>query len=149
VNGTTPVEGPLVGGNPGADWKIVGTGYFNGLGYGGNSDSDILWQNTDGQASIWTMNGTTPTSAVLVGNNPGASWHIVGIGDFNGDGNSDILWQNTNGAAAIWLMDGTTPFERAVYREPGGELAHCRHRLFRWQRRCGYRLAVREYSQCL
>ncbi len=29
--------------------------------------SDILWQNTNGQAAIWLMNGTTPTTEALVG----------------------------------------------------------------------------------
>jgi ELWxxDGT repeat protein len=112
MNGTTPVSEPVVGANPGPSWQIVGTGYFDGLGGGG--DSDILWQNTNGQAAIWLMNGTTPVSEPVVGANPGPSWHIVGTGDFNGDGNSDILWQNTNGQAAIWLMDGTTPLSEPV-----------------------------------
>ncbi|MGB9645433.1 MAG: hypothetical protein WCB44_09980, partial [Stellaceae bacterium] len=118
MNGTTPVGEPLVGANPGPSWQIIGTGYFNGLGGGG--DSDILWQNTSGQAAIWVMNGATPVSEPLVGANPGQSWRIAGIGDFNGDNNSDILWQNTNGQAAIWLMDGTTPLaEPLVGANPG------------------------------
>ena len=74
----------------------------------------MLWQNTDGQAAIWLMNGTTPTSEALVGTNPGSSWQIVGTGDFTGDGKSDILFQNTDGQAAIWLMNGTTPTAEAV-----------------------------------
>ena len=32
---------------------MIGTGDFNDDG-----DSDILWQNTNGQVSIWEMNGT-------------------------------------------------------------------------------------------
>ena len=50
---------------------MVGTGDYNG-----GRQSDILWQNTNGQASIWLMNGTTPTFEGLVGSNPGPSWHI-------------------------------------------------------------------------
>jgi hypothetical protein len=69
----------------------------------------LLWQNVDGQASIWEMDGNTrigggPAGAI----NPGPSWKAVGTGDFNHDGNADILWQNTNGQASIWEMDGTT-----------------------------------------
>lgn len=78
------------------------TGDFNG-----DRKSDILWQNANGQAAIWLMNGTTATTKGLVGANPGPSWRVIGSGDFNGDGYSDILWQNTNGAVAIWEMNGT------------------------------------------
>jgi hypothetical protein len=39
--------------------------------FNADGDSDILWQNTNGQAAIWLMNGTTPFSEVLVGANPG------------------------------------------------------------------------------
>ena len=107
MNGTSQVAGgsALVGPNPGPSWKAVGTGDFNGDG-----DSDILWQNANGQASIWEMNGTSQVAggSALVGPNPGPSWKAVGTGDFNGDGHSDILWQNTNGQVAIWEMNGTS-----------------------------------------
>ena len=69
---------------------------------------DILWQNTDGQAAIWEMNGVSPTGGGLVGVNPGPTWRAVGTGDFNDDARSDILWQNTSGQAEIWEMGGTS-----------------------------------------
>ena len=77
--------------------------------FNGDGHSDILWQNTSGQAAIWEMNGTSQVVGgnALVGSNPGPSWKAIGTGDFNDDGHSDILWQNTNGQAAIWEMDGT------------------------------------------
>jgi hypothetical protein len=77
----------------------------------------ILWQNViTGEASIWSMNGTTRigggpitnanSSTTLV---PGANYEVVGTADFNGDGTPDILWQNvTTGEASIWYMNGTT-----------------------------------------
>jgi hypothetical protein len=69
--------------------------------------SDILWQNTNGQAAIWLMNGVNATAVGAVGPfNPGPSWHIEGTGDYNDDNKSDILWQNDNGTPAIWTMDG-------------------------------------------
>ena len=81
----------------------------------GNGISDILWQNTDGQAAIWLMNGTTPTSEAVAGPNPGSNWKVIGsTGDFTDNGKSDILWQNTDGQAAIWLMNGATPTSEAV-----------------------------------
>jgi FG-GAP-like repeat len=81
---------------------VVGRGDFNGDGF-----SDILWQNTSGQATIWEMNGTNILSAGTAGPNPGPSWQAIGTGDFNDDGHSDILWQNANGQAAMWEMNGT------------------------------------------
>jgi uncharacterized repeat protein (TIGR03803 family) len=71
--------------------------------------SNILWQNTSGQASIWNMDGNTLIGGGAVSPNPGPSFRAVGTGDFNKDGKSDILWQNTNtGQASIWEMNGNT-----------------------------------------
>jgi hypothetical protein len=72
---------------------------------GGNS-SDILWQNTGGQASIWDMNGTSLDGGGPVSPNPGPNWTEVGTGDFNDDGHPDILWPNTGGQVSIWEMNG-------------------------------------------
>jgi uncharacterized repeat protein (TIGR03803 family) len=96
----------------GAVFKLSGAGTplsenpqtsdFNAVG-----KSDILWQNTDGQAAIWLMNGTKPVTEASVGANPGPGWRVIGAGDFYGSLYSDILWQNMNGAVAIWEMNGT------------------------------------------
>ena len=74
--------------------------------FNGDSHSDILWQNTNGQASIWDMNGNTLTGGGPVSPNPGPSWKAIGAGDFNDDGLSDILWQNSDGQASISEMNG-------------------------------------------
>ena len=47
----------------------------------------------------------TPTSAAVVGN-PGASWRLDTVADFNGDGHTDILWRDDSGAVGIWFMNG-------------------------------------------
>jgi hypothetical protein len=73
---------------------------------GGNS-SDILWQNSLGQAAIWEMNGNGLTGGGVVSPNPGPAWQAIGTGDFYHNSLSDILWQNTDGQAAIWEMNGT------------------------------------------
>ena len=52
--------------NPGPSWKAIETGDFNDDG-----DSDILWQNANGQASISEMNGTKVIGGGLVGGDPG------------------------------------------------------------------------------
>ena len=76
MNGTNIIGGALVGANPGPSWKAIGTGDFNGDGF-----SDILWQNTSGQAAIWEMDGTNIIgSGALVGANPGLELE----GDRNG-----------------------------------------------------------------
>jgi autotransporter-associated beta strand protein len=76
--------------------------------FNGDSKSDILLQNTGGQASIWDMSGNTLVGGGAVSPNPGPSWTAVGTGDFNGDGRAEILWQNSDGQASIWDMNGTS-----------------------------------------
>jgi hypothetical protein len=67
---------------------------------------------------IWETNGASVIGGSSLGN-PGPSWHIAGIGDFNHDGGSDLLWQNSSGEAAIWEMDGTKLIGGAVLGNPG------------------------------
>ena len=97
---------------------------FNGTLTG--SASDILWQNNDGTAGIWLMNGFTATSVGAAGPNgpwpfnPGPSWHVKGDADFDFDGRSDILWQNDDGTPAIWRMNGLAAVTMgAVGTNPG------------------------------
>ena len=104
VAGTTPTAllgADQVGGDPGAGWNVIGSGDFNGDG-----KSDILWQNDDGRAAVWLLNGLSVIGADQVGSDPGPGWNVKDSGDFNGDGKSDILWQNDDGRAAVWLLDG-------------------------------------------
>jgi hypothetical protein len=63
-----------VSSDPGPTWHAIGASDFNGDGH-----SDILWQNVNGQAVVWEMNGTTQIAggSQLVGPNPGPSWHAV------------------------------------------------------------------------
>jgi hypothetical protein len=133
MNGTNLVGGgPTSAGgdavNPGTDWRAVGAGEFNTAG-----TAAILWQNVDGQASIWDMTGNTITgggqvSAAAVGAaapvaiNPGADWTAVGAGDFLGGASSNsIVWQNTSsGQVSVWNLGGTagtTPDERRGGRQ--------------------------------
>ncbi len=75
--------------------------------FNGDLHSDLLWQNSNGQASVWEMNGNTLIGGGAVSPNPGPAWKAIGAGDFNDDGLADILWQNTStGQASIWEMNG-------------------------------------------
>jgi hypothetical protein len=147
MSGSTLIGGGAVSANPGPSWRAIGTGDFyqfvrslvNGPAVG---DPDILWQNANGQVSIWEMNGTKIVSGGPVSANPGPSWRAVGAGDFNDDGNSDILFQNTNGQASIWEMAGTkiigggavSPNPGPSWRAVGtGDFNHDGHADILWQ----------------
>jgi uncharacterized repeat protein (TIGR03803 family) len=110
ANGAFP-EGSLIADSNG---DLFGTTESGGANEDGTvfeiaGSDDLLWQNTNGQSSIWNMDGNTLVGGGPVSTNPGPSWRAVGTGDFNDDGQSDILWQNTNtGQASVWEMNGTT-----------------------------------------
>src|ERR1700750_1818883 len=104
MNGTQVSSTPDLG-IVGNGWSIVGTGDFNGDGFG-----DILWRNTNGDTSVWLMTGTSTQVSVVSATDLGlvpTSWSVAQTGDFNGDGKADILWHNDNGDTSIWLMTGT------------------------------------------
>ena len=90
------------------EMRLAATGIGHGAGrHGLNGDgkADILWQNDNGSAAVWLMDGGKTIREINFQDN-GPTWHVKSAADFNGDGKADILWQNDNGSAAIWLMDG-------------------------------------------
>ena len=96
------------------DYKFTGVGDFTGDGR-----DDILFRGTGAHAGTFLLHEPTgarptgpdmPTQAVTFGD-PGASWSVLGLADFDGDGKTDILWQHENGASVvdartIWLWGG-------------------------------------------
>jgi hypothetical protein len=79
-----------------------------------------VWQGQDGTPAIWLMDGTAVTG--VVGSNPGASWHVVGAGQFNDGVKAGILWQDDGGQAAVWHMDGMNVIgNTAVGENPGAD----------------------------
>jgi hypothetical protein len=87
------------------NWRIVGTGHFNG-----DADVDILWRNiSTGSNVVWFMNGTDWAGSAELLPVADLSWQIVGTGDFNNDTHVDILWRNViSGENVVWYMNGTT-----------------------------------------
>jgi hypothetical protein len=69
MNGNTLIGGGQVA-NPGLSWHAIGTGA------GG---SDILLQNTSGQATIWAMEENTIVGGGPVSPNPGPTWHAIAL----------------------------------------------------------------------
>jgi hypothetical protein len=65
------ISGSVAVVNPGMDWRVVGTGDYNGDG-----KADILLQNTDGSVAQWLMDGAAIVSAAVVAN-PGSEWQVV------------------------------------------------------------------------
>ncbi len=70
MNENTIIGGGPVSANPGLKLHAIGAGA------GG---SDILLQNTSGQASIWEMDGNTIIGGGPVSANPGPNWRAVGL----------------------------------------------------------------------
>jgi ELWxxDGT repeat protein len=88
-------------------FTVTGTSDFNGDFY-----SDVLWRNSSGGLSDWSMNaGTIVAGAALtqggVAVNPDASWSVAGIADFDGNGSADVLWRNSDGTLADWSLNGS------------------------------------------
>ncbi|MBI4664436.1 MAG: immunoglobulin domain-containing protein [Verrucomicrobia bacterium] len=71
------------------------------------SNTQILFQDSDGFLAAWSMNGLKQESGTFLDpNQVGSGWRICGSGDFNADGKKDLLFQHTDASLAVWFMDG-------------------------------------------
>jgi hypothetical protein len=104
LDGTTLVSTQLIQEVPDLNWKIVGTGDFNGDGH-----TDILWRHSIGLNGVWYMQGGTYVTSGWLQSESDSNWQIVGTGYFSGtnDNTIDLLWRySTNGDNAIWQLSG-------------------------------------------
>jgi len=104
MNGTTLSSAQYLPYTGDLNWKMQGTGDFNG-----DNNTDIVWRNyATGENAVWLMNGTSFSQSVYLPSLPDLNWKIETTGDFNNDSKTDIVWRNyATGQNALWLMNGT------------------------------------------
>jgi hypothetical protein len=122
MDGTTFVGESVFSQIADTNWRIAGTGDFNG-----DAQTDILWRYYgtgayQGLNVIWYMNGATFQGEAVFSQVLDTDWRIEGTGDFNSDGETDILWRYYGsgpyqGLNDIWFMDGTTFMSEAVFSQ--------------------------------
>ena len=104
------------------NWRVGGTGDFNGDG-----ETDILWRYYgtgayQGLNVIWYMNDSTFIGENVFSQVLDTNWRIEGTGDFNGDGEIDILWryygtESYQGLNDIWFMNDSAFIGEAVFSQ--------------------------------
>jgi hypothetical protein len=122
MDGTTFVSEAVFSQIPDTNWRVAGTGDFNGDG-----ETDILWRYYgtgayQGLNVIWYMNDATFGGETVFSQVLDTDWRIEGTGDFNGDGETDILWRyygigDYQGLNDIWFMNDATFVSETVFSQ--------------------------------
>jgi hypothetical protein len=90
------------------NWKLVGTGDFDG-----NGVPDLVYQNTQtAQVNVTYYGGaggtTVMSTACLSCGIDTTQWQVIAVADFNGDGVPDLIYQNTqSGQVNVDYYGGT------------------------------------------
>ena len=113
MNGATIASTASLG-NVSTNWTIVGD----------DNTGRIYWHDNAGNYAVWQISGGKLTASAGLGNVPLATWHLVGLGDFNGDGIVDLLWHDNSGNTAIWYLNSSMAFQGPHPRDYPDQLDH-------------------------
>ncbi len=69
------------------------------------SQTHLLWDKTDGTASLWAVNPDGAYASAVYG--PFSGWTARAVADAP-DGTNWLLWTNTNGTASLWHVTALT-----------------------------------------
>ena len=85
------------------NWTLVGAADLDG-----DTNSDLLWQNTNGVLQAWLMNGTAYSTNATLDVTVNAGARVAALADFNGDQSTDYVVQGSDASVSLWLMSGLT-----------------------------------------
>lgn len=85
----------------------------NGLG-------EVFWQNTEGKAISWFLDGTDFLGAVPIAQRL-PEWRLMAQPDMNGDSHKDLLWQHRDGRLTVWYMNETRFVSAAILKAPNSK----------------------------
>jgi hypothetical protein len=83
----------------GPTWHMKAAADFDG-----DNKDDILWQNDNGLAAVWLMDGLQIKDGFNITGTDvnGPTWHAITARDMNHDSRAGILFQNDIGQVAVW-----------------------------------------------
>ena len=112
------VTDPTPGNNSATDSDNVLVAAAAKADFNADGHSDVLWENSDGSAAVWLMNGLVSNGdAGILG--PGSGFTVALMADFDGDGKTDLLWSHPDGRAIMWTMNGTAATAKVHLLPPG------------------------------
>jgi len=94
-------------------WRTMGQTRFKAgqdSDFNGDGKADIFFRHaTNGQNSVWIMNGTSFGTLVPLTPITDNNWVVEAVADLNRDNKTDIFWRNrSTGQNVLWIMNGLT-----------------------------------------
>jgi hypothetical protein len=86
---------------------------------GADNLSRVLWANPDGQALLWSLNGTSGnyTQGPVFGPYDGGVWQATRIA-CGTDGISHVLWNKADGTLSLWWLNANNTFQNNMVYGP-------------------------------